>query len=117
MINNNIIVIMLNNSDTGIIEKITFLLLLLGVATNLLIATGNDKVAITINNENVGINKLYNPNPSVPKCLEIIILKMKPKNLDKNPPVSSMKVDIKNLFFSKSLIIFKYMKTYKKIYL
>ena len=102
---------------TPTIEKIIFLLLLLGVATNLLIAIGNDKVAITMNNEKVGISKLYKPNPSVPKYLEIIILKMKPKNLDKKPPVSSIKVDIKNLFFSKSLIIFKYMKTYKKIYL
>ena len=105
---------MLNNNDTGIIEKITFLLLLFGIATNLLIAIGKDSVAITINNENVGINKLYKPKPSVPKYLEIIILKINPRNLDKKPPVNKINVEAKNLFLNNFSIIFKYMRKHTK---
>lgn len=112
--NNITIVKILNSSDTGIIENITFLLLRFGIATNLLIAIGKDNVAITINNEKVGINKLYKPKPSVPKYLEIIILKINPRNLDKNPPVNKMSVEAKNLFLNNFLIIFKYMRKYIK---
>lgn len=112
--NNITIVKILNSSDTGIIENITFLLLLFGVATNLLIAIGKDNVAITINKEKVGINKLYKPKPSVPKYLEIIILKINPRNLDKKPPVNKINVEAKNLFLNNFLIIFKYMRKHIK---
>ena len=105
---------MLNNNDTGMIEKITFLLLRFGIATNLLIAIGKDNVAITINNEKVGINKLYKPKPSVPRYLEIIILKINPKNLDKKPPVNKINVEAKNLFLNNFSIIFKYMRKHTK---
>ena len=44
--------------------------------------------------------KEYKPIPSVPICLVIIILNIKPRNLDKNPPVRRINVPKKNSFLS-----------------
>jgi len=56
----------------------------------------------------VGVISEYKPIPSVPICLVMIILKTKPSNFDRKPPVRSISVPIKKLFFSNFLIILKY---------
>lgn len=93
----------------GMIEKIIFLLLLLGVLTSLLIAAGKLNVAIVINRLNVGTINEYNPIPSTPISLVIIIFKMNPRNLERNPPVSKINVPLTKLFFNKFFIIFNSM--------
>ena len=104
------IVIILSRSEMGTIEKIIFLLLLLGIATSLDIAMGNENVAIVINNVNVGVIKLYNPMPSTPIYLVIIIFKIKPSSFERKPPVSRISVDIAKLLFNSFLIIINCMK-------
>lgn len=77
----------------------TFLLLLFGSATNLLIAIGKENIASIVNKLVVGIIKLYNPIPSVPISLVIIILIIKPRSFEILPPISKITVEEKNLFF------------------
>ncbi len=102
---------MFKRSETGIILNIIFLLLLLSLLTSLLIAVGKENVAIVIKRENVGVIREYNPTPSIPIVLVIIILNMKPKNLDKNPPVKRIKVPKTNLLFIIFFIILNIMNS------
>ena len=102
-------VIKFSSNDTGIMLNIIFLLDRFGVATNLEIATGNENVAIVMKSPNVGVINEYNPIPSTPTCLVMIIFKRNPKNFDRNPPVSSISVPIINLFSFIFFIIINFM--------
>ena len=102
-------VIMFSIIDTGMIENITFLLLLFGTATSLLIATGNENVARVMNRPNVGTIREYKPTPSTPIFLVIIIFKKKPRSFDRKPPVSSIIVPVMNLLFKYFFIIINFM--------
>ena len=73
---------------------------------------GYESVAITDRSEEVGDNKLNNPIPSAPSFLVIIIFNIKPINLPKIPPISSISVDLINTLFFILFNIFKYMIVY-----
>ena len=65
----------------GMSENTSLLLFLAFSATNLLIATGNPKLAIAIRRVNVGVISIYIPVPSVFKVrANTIFINMQKKN-------------------------------------
>ena len=72
----------------------------------------SDEGKIQVGNPYVKGVKVEGKVVSHGKAKKIIVFKMKPKNLDRNPPVNNINVPVINLFLIKSLIIFNDMKAF-----
>ena len=90
--------IKLYNKLGGIIDNITFLLLLFS-ATNLLIEVDKDKVDNVINKLKVGSTNIYKDTTLVPIFLVSTIFIIIENILVNNPPIIKIKVDLINLLF------------------
>ena len=104
-----IIMIIPHIIDNGIKDNNKFFELLLLSDITFDIAVGKEKVAITVNKDEVGDNKLNSPIPSVFKYLVIIIFNMNPTSLPSIPPNNNTKVDFKNKLFLILFNIINYM--------